>query len=231
MIKLVIFESSNLLIDTGNSSASVLVSDFLKRTGIVLTPRVCAAELDASRDFVVSNFGFDSSIHDFERLALSHFLEKQRVRLSVVDFENLLRSFHDAQVENANLFGDVAPLLKSFKSKAKLCLVAEGPSWRERKLISKVGISDLFSARIYSEELGVNKSTESFFAYILEKFGVKAQQVVLITSNTDRDVTSANRLGICTVLVDRTQKYKLADLSIRPKFLVHSLKDISKLPL
>ncbi len=231
MIKLVIFESSNLLIDTSNSSASVLVSDFLKRIGIVLTPRVCAAELDASRDFVVSNFGFDSSIHDFERLALSHFLEKQRVRLSVVDFENLLRSFHDAQVEHAKLFDDVAPLLKWFKGKAKLCLVAEGPSWRERKLISKVGISDLFSARVYSEELGVNKSTESFFSYILEKFGVKAQQVVLITSNTDRDVTSANRLGICTVLVDRAEKYKLADLSIRPKFLVHSLKDISKLPL
>ena len=233
MVKLIIFESTDVLIDSTSAkgkSVSVVV-DFLARNGITVTARSCGLDLDKSKEYVAHAFGLDSSVHDFDRLTLGHLLEKHRVRLSVVDFESLLRAFHEAQVENAKLHSDVAVTLSGVKGKAKLCLIAEGPSWKERKLVSKLGLSGLFSERFYSEEFGFNKSADALFKHVLDVFDVVPSEVVLVTSNVDRDVASANRFGICTVLVDRSGKVKLSSLAIRPKFLVRSLKEISKLPL
>lgn len=233
MARVLIIESTEVLIDSSlaKSKAASVVCDVLERNGVSITNRTCSCELEKSRAYVEEHFGLDSRVHDFERLTLGHLLEKNRVHLNVVDFENFLRVFHEARVENAKLYSDVASALNELKRKFKLCLAADGPSWRERKLVSKLGIANLFAVRVYGEEFGLNKSAEAFFKHVLNELKTQALEAVLVTSNAERDVATANKLGITTVLVDRERKAKLSKLAIRPKFLVRNLKEVTKLKI
>lgn len=92
----------------------------------------------------------------------------------------------------------------------RVAMVADGSVVSFGNIIRQHRLEDFFEVRIISEELGCCKPDERMFFTAMERMGLGEEdisRIVMIGNNLKRDVTGANRLGICSVLLDFSPRY------------------------
>jgi putative hydrolase of the HAD superfamily len=100
-------------------------------------------------------------------------------------------------------FADVRPALESVADKYTLVLVSNGmPSVQEKKL-RRSGLDRFFEKRAVSGAVGEGKLSAKIFEAALELAGARPGEAVMFGDVLERDILGAQRLGICSVWVNR----------------------------
>lgn len=94
----------------------------------------------------------------------------------------------------------------------RLALVADGRVKSFHNILSGLHIEHLFEARIMSEAIGAEKPDARMFEAALLAMGLGAPdagRVVMIGNNIERDIAGANRMGITSVLLSYSPRYRM----------------------
>jgi len=111
----------------------------------------------------------------------------------------------DAELEKGLLYPDVAPTVNGLKAKGiKTAIVTTIAAWRFVPLLEKnnVKIDFVCTAR----EARTVKPNPKIYTTVLNKFGVKADEAMMVGDDPKTDIIPAKRLSMKTVLLYREEK-------------------------
>jgi len=91
-----------------------------------------------------------------------------------------------------------------------IAMVADGLRDSFENMFRENGLYDVFSARIYSEDVGVSKPDARMFRAAMDALGLRdadIPRIVMVGNNLKRDVRGANALGITSIFQAWTPRY------------------------
>lgn len=103
-------------------------------------------------------------------------------------------------------------LLELYQQGHRIALVADGLVESFQNIIRSHGIEHVFEAQVISESLGCEKPHPLMFRQAMEKMGLTpddACRIVMVGNNLKRDVLGANRMGICSILLSYSPRYRM----------------------
>ena len=158
-----------------------------------------------------------SSIHITNREDFYHNYNRQLCEALGVSsyFERLnpVLVAHFQQNKRWVLFNDAASTLQRLRGRGiRLALVANWDS-NLGTLTAELGIRELFSAIVSSEEAGVEKPDPAIFRRAAENLALalEVDRVLYVGNEYRADVLGARSAGLTPVLIDRNRLYKHAD--------------------
>jgi FMN phosphatase YigB (HAD superfamily) len=116
----------------------------------------------------------------------------------------------------------------------RLALVADGLLMSYRNVLRQHNIEQCFDAVSASELVGAEKPGAPVFLYALRALGVRAEdfgRTVMVGNRVDRDVKGSNALGMISVLLTWSDRYRLQpeDDSEIPDYSISELVDLPPL--
>lgn len=128
--------------------------------------------------------------------------------------------------------GTEAALTALARAGLTMVMVADGRRLSFENVYGGHPLGALFAARIYSEDVGVEKPDERMFRAALDACGLTegdAGRVVMVGNNVARDVLGANRMGFTSVLIDRSPRYDYTVHSPdeRPDYVIHRIEELA----
>jgi len=145
-----------------------------------------------------------------------------RVRLQLVlaglkrelppeEFEELVRLHEEMELRvRPELAPGIAEALAALAGRYKLIVVSDAiftPGRALRELLAGYGLKDLFSAFVFSDELGCSKPAAGMFQRAAELAGCRLEEMVHVGDREHNDVLGAKNAGcravLTTVVVDR----------------------------
>jgi putative hydrolase of the HAD superfamily len=119
--------------------------------------------------------------------------------------ERLYREFTD--LSNYRLFPDVTPVLERLKAAGMLLgVISNFEAWLER-LLTHLGVAELFDVRAISGIEGLEKPDPAIFRLALARAGLSPRDAVYVGDNPRFDTEPAEALGMLGVLIDRRGRY------------------------
>lgn len=91
-----------------------------------------------------------------------------------------------------------------------IVMVADGLSQSFHNTMDINGLSDIFSAWVISEEVGIEKPSPRMFQRAMDVMGfteADKKRIIMVGNNPLRDVPGANNFGITSVLLDWSPRY------------------------
>jgi len=116
----------------------------------------------------------------------------------------------DAELEKNLLYPDVAPTVNALKAIGiKTAIVTTIARWRFEPLLrqNNVEIDFMCTAR----EAKAVKPNPKIYSAVLTKFGVKAEEAIMVGDDPKTDIVPAKKLGIKTALLNREEKRECAE--------------------
>lgn len=101
-------------------------------------------------------------------------------------------------------------LLSLYDQGYTIVMVADGLVESFRNTMEQNGLSHVFSARVISEAVGVEKPNLRMFETAMKSVGLTnadKARVIMIGNNLARDITGANRFGIRSVHLNWSERY------------------------
>jgi FMN phosphatase YigB (HAD superfamily) len=135
----------------------------------------------------------------------------------------------------AALWPGTVDVVRELKARGyQLALVADGLIDTYRNVLRQHGIEDCFATLSASELAGSEKPSPPVFLSALEALGVKRSdycRTVMVGNRVDRDVKGANALGMISVLVTTSKRYRLhpKDEAETPDYVIADLTDLPEL--
>ncbi len=116
----------------------------------------------------------------------------------------------------------------------RLALVADGLIDTYRNVLRQHGIEDCFATISASELVGSEKPSPPVFLAALEALGVKPTdfgRTVMVGNRVDRDVKGSNALGMISVLLTTSKRYRLEPETEAeaPDYVIGDLTDLPAL--
>lgn len=93
-----------------------------------------------------------------------------------------------------------------------LALVADGRVASFQNILKSLSLWDLFDAHIISEAVGEEKPSPRMFQAAMDAFNLSAcdtARMVMIGNNIERDVLGANAMGMISVLLTYSPRYRM----------------------
>lgn len=106
-----------------------------------------------------------------------------------------------ANFDADDLYGDVRDCLARLRSSGRKVIIAGNQPPDARAALEAMELD--VDAILISDELGVEKPTEPFFAAVVEAAGVAPHRIAYVGDRLDNDVLPARRAGMRTVLLRR----------------------------
>jgi putative hydrolase of the HAD superfamily len=102
-----------------------------------------------------------------------------------------------------NLYPGVEPVLKRLRSMLPLFLITDGNSIVQRYKVGVLGVTDVFTAAIFTDEFGPGwqKPSRSPFLRATELLSVRAEDCLYVGDNPDTDIEGAHRCGMKSIRV------------------------------
>lgn len=94
----------------------------------------------------------------------------------------------------------------------RIALVADGLRASFDRIYRQHGLEGCFEARAISGDLGVCKPHARMFISAMEQMGftdADKDRIVMVGNNLERDIAGANRLGLTSILMSWTTRYRL----------------------
>ncbi len=94
----------------------------------------------------------------------------------------------------------------------RIALVADGLRASFDRIYRQHGLEGCFEARAISGDLGVCKPHARMFISAMEQMGLTdadKDRIVMVGNNLERDIAGANRLGLTSILMSWTTRYRL----------------------
>jgi len=200
MTKVVIFDLYGTLITSKNvhESKDEALSRILQRAG----HDVYYQEMAAARQFV-SFIDYPKGRANTVKEYYANVLERLEIQPNSTLVSMLAAK--DLELEKTMLYPDVAPIIHALKTRGvKTSIVTTIARWRFEPLLNEnnVHIDYICTAK---EAQAVKPNPKSFTA-VIHKFGIPAQQAVMVGDDIKIDIEPAKKLGLKTVLLCRTER-------------------------
>ena len=118
-------------------------------------------------------------------------------------FNEVFETF--ARPEAWEVFADVADTLHEVRARGLHVGVISNWDDRLRPLLDGLGLARCFDSMTISCEVGVEKPSAEIFLVALHAAGVTPAEAVHVGDGYEEDVRGAEAVGICAMLVDRSQ--------------------------
>lgn len=117
-----------------------------------------------------------------------------------------------------------------------LVMIADGYRASFERVYHDNGMAELFSARIYSEDIGVAKPDACMFEAAIAAMGLTRAdfgRMIMVGNNLARDVKGANRMGMISVHLAWTPRYPRVprDAEEVPRFTISEPAELVPLVL
>lgn len=209
-VKLVIFDLDNTIWDFESNSRAALLELF--------------AEMDKEHRFT---HNFDAFHHEYVQINYRYWsdyekgkIDKHKLRYGRFHDTFGLFGFEHADAINrmADRYLEISPLkthvfegahetLTYLEKKYPMAIITNGFNEVVSIKIDNCRLQPYFKHIQTSEDAGFQKPHPAIFQLVLDKFGVKAQEAVMIGDNLETDIGGANASGIHTVLFDPKQQH------------------------
>lgn len=103
-------------------------------------------------------------------------------------------------------------LLRLHDEGYRMALVADGGKKSFHNILRYQSIEHLFDALIISEEVKAEKPDSRMFHAAMKRLNLHEsdkKRIVMIGNNLERDIAGANRLGICSILLSFSPRYRM----------------------
>jgi HAD superfamily hydrolase (TIGR01549 family) len=141
-----------------------------------------------------------------------------RVRAVLLDFGDTLADQATEERDEAGLmtgvelFPGARELLTALRARGlPIALVVDGEADENRIARVRLGLDGLFDALAISSEVGVSKPDPRIYVRALDELGVGKEdygRVVMVGNRLERDVRGSRALGLVTVWLDRSPRYR-----------------------
>ncbi|MGI6589132.1 MAG: HAD family hydrolase [Candidatus Iainarchaeum sp.] len=219
MIKVVIFDLWNTLIPA--------TIDWPHLISLVKKSSINNEESSSLGDFIkkYEELTQKKKYGDYEELRkdfLSGFSAKGVV------LEQMLYEIYVNRIDKIVFFDDVLPTLVELKNKGyKLALLTNTENLTFEKIEAKLKLSNYFDFLGLSYEIGEIKPNPKMFEAVVNHFGVKPSECLMVGDSLRSDITGAKNFGIPSVWINRPKKsFDFAE--IKPDFELSTLRDIDK---
>jgi HAD superfamily hydrolase (TIGR01662 family) len=205
MIKVVAFDLYGTLIhfkEVGEPKDEVL-SHILQEAGY----DVYYQEMQAARQFV----GFIDYPRGRANTPYEYF-SKVLERLEIAQEENLINKLvrKNADLDKLLLYEDVHPTIEALRAQGiKTAIVTTIAAWRFVPFLSQNEVYIDFICT--ANEAHAVKPDPKIYSAILEKFGVRAEEALMVGDDVKTDTLPAKRVGLRTALLCRGEKVKGVD--------------------
>lgn len=194
MIKALIFDLDNTLIDRQRAFREMLVREFSKITNdseliksmtedIVSWDRNGEISRDITFNMWKDKYGFESPTP-----------------------AELSKSWSNESGKVAYLYPDVRDTLTQLKKKYKLAVLSNGNKISQRRKLETIAIYDLLDYSLVSGEFDVNKPDPKIFHYVCEQLGLNPNECAYIGDNYRIDVEGSKNAGLYPVYVCRNEE-------------------------
>lgn len=145
--------------------------------------------------------------------------------------EELLEEFVNVKIDGITLFPDVIDTLKKLRTYGyKLILVTSGVNQIQRKKIELLGLNnDYFDYTLITDRKNAVAKRDCF-KDILQKLGLKPEEIACVGDKIDDELTAAKTLGMITVLFEHGRHYKSylqeKDKYSKPDFSIRHIKEL-----
>ncbi len=126
-------------------------------------------------------------------------------------------SYWDEYLENMNIFSGLIDYLEKIKNK-KICLLTDLTAHIQHRKIQKLGLYKYTNFIVTSEEAGHDKPHPYMFLLALKKFNLKANEVIMIGDNFQKDILGASNLGIKSYWFNVNRETKEYDKNLISEF-------------
>jgi FMN phosphatase YigB (HAD superfamily) len=133
--------------------------------------------------------------------------------------------------QTACLAPHAAETLKQLAQWCPLGLVADGRQDSYTNVLGQHGLQSVFGAVVSSDLAGAEKPSPKPFELCLDLLGIARSrwaEVVMVGNRVDRDVAGAKRLGMRTVLITWSDRYRVEPETSeeRPDFLIEGMDEL-----
>lgn len=154
---------------------------------------------------------------------------------TVIDESTEIRKIPGGIVEHADCIPEARETMRSLCEEGyTIVMVADGLEESFRNTMRENDLSDIFSAWVISEKVGVEKPDAAMFETALKSCGLTDEdkhRIIMVGNNVERDIVGANRFGIRSVQLrwSKRHPYEPKTMDETPDFVIHKPSEL--LPL
>jgi HAD superfamily hydrolase (TIGR01549 family) len=224
-IKAVLFDIDDTLFDRSKAQAIILgliVKRFPRLFQSLNSDRIMEAFMESDR-LTVEAFAAGVSSDGLRDARSRHFLRLLGLREDYADAvtDTYVREYPSV---NAPVSGAV-PLVKALSRRFKVGVVSNGlPDVQYRKL-ETIGLRDIFSCIVLSEEIGIRKPDPRIFNHAAGLLRVTLSECLYVGDSYTNDIIGAKAVGMSTCWLCRAQSHP-EDISINADHVVSNMKEV-----
>jgi HAD superfamily hydrolase (TIGR01549 family) len=224
-IKAVLFDVDDTLFDRAMAQKTVLDLIVKKLPGIFsgLKPeRVLEAYLESDR-VSTERFNAGATSEGIRDLRNRLFLQLLGLKedLAAMISEMYVRDYPKVKTPVAGAI----PLVKKLSRKFRLGVVSNGLSDVQYTKLETMGLRDLFSCVVLSEEFGIRKPDSKIFHHAVSFLHLQPAECLYVGDSYVNDVIGAKNAGMQTCWFN-PESLKPPDENIKPDFIVNKLEEL-----
>lgn len=135
-----------------------------------------------------------------QQQAWEYAIKETGLNISVKELKEIHYSF-------MNLNMDVVKLVEELKGKVKILLLSKNTRSQFNDVEKKMGFRKYFQNVINTWELGLPKASKETYEYIMRKFNVKPEEMLLV-DDQENNLVEARKIGIHTLLFTKIKDIK-----------------------
>ena len=199
MIKALIFDLDNTLIDRQRAFREMLHREFSKITD----------DVDLINKMVEDIIVWDKNGEVSRDITFN--MWKDKYGFVKPTPEELSTSWSNESGKVAYLYPDVRETLSKLKGKYKLAILSNGNKVSQRRKLETIAIYDLLDYSLVSGEFSVNKPDPRIYHYVCGQLGLDPEECAYIGDNYRIDVEGSKNAGLYPVYVCRTKGDAVSD--------------------
>lgn len=194
MIKAIIFDLDNTLIDRQRAFKEMLIRKF---TSLFNDEKLV-------NDMVKDVIEWDKNGTVERIVVFKKWAEKYNV--TSITPEQLDKEWSNESGTVAFLYEDVKDTLIKLKEKYKLAILTNGNAFSQRRKLNTINIYDLLDYSLVSSEYIVKKPDKQIFEYTAKQLGLETHECIYVGDNYNIDILGSRNAGMTPIYVSRNDE-------------------------
>lgn len=227
MLKAIFFDIDDTLYSTSLFAAHARKNsvDAMVKAGLKLPHEAILKELEE----VIAEFSSNYE-HHFDKLLLR--IPKRcydGINPALIVAAGVV-AYHETKFRELKLFPDVLPALKRLaRTDLIRGIISAGLEIKQAEKLIRLRIYQLLTptAIFFSDQIGISKPNPKLYQRACSELNIAPSETMYVGDNPPQDIDPPNKIGMITVLIQRTgNKYVMAKSKTKPRHVIHNLNEL-----